>query len=326
MAQLMTLCATRDWPTCPVTDRIFGWQGNLHPSGQSVPLRLAGALHACKLAGDPTLTAVYPPAHTRDDTLWAAVCDTLVNQQAAINAQLDQAPQTNETRRSAVLIAVGHLLADRYHLPIRLSELGASAGLNLHWDDYGLEIDGQPFGAPSPAFTLRPDWTGPPPPMTPPKVVARAGVDLNPLELPRDAQRLESYLWADQPERIALTRAAMAVANTPVAKDDAIDWLQGQLDHTPGQLHLIYSTVAWQYFPREKQAQGAALIAKAGQTATDSSPLAWFGMETDGATPGAALSLRLWPGDITIPLGRADFHGRWVQWNVQNAVKEDKDT
>ncbi|TDK41408.1 hypothetical protein [Antarcticimicrobium luteum] len=31
---------------------------------------------------------------------------------------------------------------------------------------------------------------------------------------------------------------------------------------------------------------------------------------------GSALTLRLWPGDLTIELGRADFHGRWVRWNA----------
>jgi hypothetical protein len=277
-------------------------------------LRLAGALHACKLAGDPALTAVYPPHRVDDDTLWATVCGALIDQRDTISAQLDQAPQTNEVRRSAVLIAVGHLLADRFNLPIRLSELGASAGLNLYWDHYGLEIDDAKFGASTPALTLRPDWTGPHPPRTALNVTARAGVDINPLDPRRDPQRLQSYLWADQPERMTLTRAAIATAKTPVAKDDAIHWLKAQLGHTSGQLHLIYSTVAWQYFPPEKQAQGAAMIAKAGQTATADSPLAWFSMETDGVQPGAALTLRIWPGDHTIALGRADFHGRWVQW------------
>ncbi|MCG3267776.1 DUF2332 family protein [Yoonia sp. I 8.24] len=318
MAQLMTLCATRPWPDSPVTKRIFEWQGDLYPSGQSVPLRLAGALHACKLAGDPELTAVYPPRQGDPDKIWDAVCAALLQHCTAINAHLDQAPQTNEVRRSAVLIAVGHMLAERFHLPIRLSELGASAGLNLHWDDYALAIGKQQFGAALPALKLRPDWTGPPPPTTPPTVVVRAGVDLNPLELPRDAQRLQSYLWADQPHRITLTRAAMAVAQTKVVKADAIDWLETALAHTPGQLHLIYSTVAWQYFPRDKQITGTALIEQAGLTATAETPMAWFTMETDGTTPGAALTLRLWPGDITIALGRADFHGRWVQWYHQD--------
>jgi hypothetical protein len=29
-----------------------------------------------------------------------------------------------------------------------------------------------------------------------------------------------------------------------------------------------------------------------------------------------ALTLRLWPDDLHIPLGRADFHGRWVIWDA----------
>ncbi len=28
----------------------------------------------------------------------------------------------------------------------------------------------------------------------------------------------------------------------------------------------------------------------------------------------AALGLHLWPDDVILDLGRADFHGRWVRW------------
>ncbi len=56
-------------------------------------------------------------------------------------------------------------------------------------------------------------------------------------------------------------------------------------------------------------------IENAGATATDDTPLAWFSMETDGGR-GAALTLRLWPGDLTIPMGRFDFHGRWINWTA----------
>lgn len=42
-------------------------------------------------------------------------------------------------------------------------------------------------------------------------------------------------------------------------------------------------------------------------------------MEAD-ATPGsAALTLHLWPGDRHIALGRADFHGRWIDWQAPPA-------
>ena len=46
-------------------------------------------------------------------------------------------------------------------------------------------------------------------------------------------------------------------------------------------------------------------------------------MEPDGAGPGAALTLRLWPGDLTFALVRADFHGRWVHWTPDQTTKKD---
>ncbi len=270
MGRLMALCGTMDWPAGSVTDRIFAWQGDISPRGQSVPLRLAGALHALHLQGHAVLGAVYPPQTATDADLWDAVSATFLSEADHINTWLESAPQTNEVRRSATLIAVGHLLAERFGLPIRTSELGASGGLNLHWDAYRLQIGDQKFGADDPVLALTPDWRGPMPPTAKPTVAARAGVDLNPLDPrnPAHALRLQAYLWPDQPERLALTRAAINAADTAVSKGDAIDWLAPRLAHIPGQTHMIYSTVAWQYFPAEKQAQGTKLIQQAGATAT----------------------------------------------------------
>ena len=318
MGRLMMLCATRDWPDGDVARRIFAWQGELGPRDQSVPLRLAGALHALRLEGDPVLAAAYPPAEVSDDALWAAVTDRLVARAAAIDRFLDSPPQTNEVRRSTVLIAAGHWLAARFGLPLRTSEIGASGGLNLHWDSYALQAHGQMFGPDDPALTLTPDWTGHLPPATPPQVVSRGGVDIKPLDPgdPADALRLQAYLWPDQPDRLDLTRKAIAAAATRVERADGVDWLLPRLAHRPGTLHLVYSTVAWQYLPEARRAEGAAAIAAAGATATADHPLAWFTMENDGEERGAALTLRLWPGDLTLVAGRADFHGRWVDWHL----------
>ena len=316
MGQLMALCGTMAWPDGSIKDRVFSWDGDISPGGQSVPLRLAGALHALHLEGHANLSAVYPPHVVSDEILWDVVRSTLISDAGHIHYWLDSAPQTNEVRRSAVLIAIGHVLADRFGLPMRTSELGASGGLNLHWDAYALKLGEDVFGAANPALTLSPDWSGPKPPARSPHVIARAGVDLNPLNPtnPDHALRLQAYLWPDQPERMSLTRAAIKTARTSVTQGDAIDWLAGRIAHQSGQLHLIYSTVAWQYFPDAKKAEGTRIIAQAGAVAAKTTPLAWFSMENDGAGPGAALTLQLWPGDLMINLGRADFHGRWVDW------------
>ena len=319
MARLCRLLSDRLDPVGPLGARLFGWAGDLGPSGDSVPLRLCGGLHALALQGHAGLAAVYPPQTPDDDALWAAVAGAMATEAAFLDAFLNSAPQTNEVRRSAALIAAGHWLAARHGLPLVLSELGASAGLNTIWDRYALALTGAAYGPADPVLTLRPDWTGPLPPAAPVTVAARAAVDLNPIDLDDPAQRLRllAYLWPDQPERRALPLAAIAARPLMPQRADAVDWLaQRRETPRPGHLHLIFHTVAWQYFPGPAQARGQALIEAAGARATPDTPLAWLGYEADGATPGAALTLRLWPGDLTLALGRADFHGRWVDWRA----------
>jgi hypothetical protein len=179
-----------------------------------------------------------------------------------------------------------------------------------------MKAQGQMFGPRDPALTLHPDWSGPLPPTTRPTVIQKAAVDLNPLDPrdPLDAERLRAYLWPDQAERLDLTQRAISAASVTVEKGDAIEWLAQRLTAVPETLHLIYSTVAWQYFPKASQDRGTSMILSAGAKASVDAPLAWFMMETDGAAPGAALTPRLWPGDEHITLGRADFHGRWIDW------------
>lgn len=318
MARLLTLLADRLRPDTALTRRLVDWPGDIGPKGASVPLRLAGALHALALQGNPGLRAVYPPHETSDDALWQGVETALHTEAAFLDAFLDSPPQTNEVRRSAVLIAAGHWLAARHPLSFVLSELGASAGLNLNWDRFALQTPAGSLGPADPALTLAPDWTGPLPAPAAPRIADRAGVDLSPIDLTDPAQRLRlmAYLWPDQPHRRALTEAAIAAAPPPLARADAIDWLAPRLAPRPGHLHLIWTTIAWQYFPPERQRLGQDLIETAGARATGSTPLAWLSFEADGNSPGAALTLRLWPGDLTFALGRADFHGRWIDWTA----------
>jgi len=321
MGQLLGILAT-DWPTDTALARKFTtFTGDIGPAGHSLPLRIAAGLHALVLShASPSLAAVYPPNTASDRQLRAAVLEALDTHQDFLLDWTDSAPQTNEVRRSAALIAGAHVAAAQFDLPVVLSELGASGGLNLLWDHYALDIAGTRFGPATAAITLTPDWTGPLPPDATPRIAQRAGVDLNPLRpaQPADLLRLMAYLWPDQPERLAMTRAAAALPQPTLTKGDAIDWLSPQLNAAPqGHLHIIQHTVAWQYFPADAQAKGRALIEAAGQQATPTRPLAWLSMETDGDTTGAigaALTLRFWPGDITLDLGRADFHGRWIKW------------
>jgi hypothetical protein len=318
MAQLMAGLADGLQPGHPVADTVLGWQGDPSPSADSVPLRLAGGLHALVLTGaDPDLAAAY--ANPGPDLTTAALA-AIARHPDHLLSWLKSPPQTNEIRRSTVMIATGHWLTARFGLPMVLSELGASAGLNLMWDHYALQVEGQRFGPDDAVLTLMPDWTGPLPPATRPQVIDRRGVDLNPLDPQADRLRLLAYLWADQPDRLSRTAAALDLAaqvEPHVDRADAGDWLETRLrTQHPGALHMIYHTIAWQYFPPATQARAEAAMARAGAMATPDAPIARLGMEADGTTPGAAITLTLWPGGTTQSLGRVDFHGRWMDWRA----------
>ena len=322
MGRLLSMLAEH-WPEDSAIGRKFAaFEGDIGPAGHSLPLRIAGGLHALVLKRSaPDLAAVYPPKEADEAALRDAVLAALTSHEDFLLEWTDSAPQTNEVRRSAALIAGAHVALAHFDMPIHLSELGASAGLNMMWDHYALEIAGERFGPNMPAVLLTPDWDGPLPPAARPVIAERAGVDLNPLDAQRQDHllRLMAYLWPDQPHRLTMTRAAASVQTRKPVQGDAIDWLAERLSAAPqGQLHLVQHTVAWQYFPAAAQARGRGLLEAAGAQATRARPLAWLSMESDGtatAGNGARLALRLWPGDLTIDLGRADFHGRWIRWD-----------
>lgn len=318
-ARILRLLAEGLAPGTPVANCVLDWRGAPSGHADAVALRLAAGLHALALQGRPiALQSFYNnPARYTDIEALAVMLDTMETHTTPLMCWLDNAPQTNEVGRSAPLIAAGHWLTARYGLALALSELGASAGLNLIWDRYALDIGGI-FGAPASPLRLAPDWRGTLPPATAPQIAERRAIDLNPLDVARDSLRILSYIWADQPQRMALTQAAIDLAkNTHVEQGDAIDWLETRLSTTmPNRLHLVYHTVAWQYLSATAQAKGEALLQAAGARATDAAPLAHLAMESDGAEPGASLVLRLWPGAQVIVLGRVDFHGRWVDWQA----------
>jgi hypothetical protein len=319
-ARLCTLAAERLTADTSVGAKILGWPGNPDGTGDALALRFAGTLHALVRSGqDPALSAVYPPHAMDDDILWPAVEAAMQRDETFILDRLTSAPQTNEVRRSSALLPGFLTIAALTGKPLVLSEVGASAGLNLQWDRYSYQLGDFRWGDASPV-DLAPRWEGPPPPEAVIEVVERAGCDLNPLDpaSENDRLRLFSYIWADQQDRLDRTAAALKMATysgLKVEKADAIDWLRKRLAiPRRGITHVIYHTIAWQYLPPALKAEGEALIAEAGSRATQEAPLARLQLEADGKPEGAAIFLTLWPTGETREIGRADFHGRWVKW------------
>jgi len=319
-ARLMALFAARLRPGTAVMDRLLNWPGNPAPQADNAPLRLAGGLHALVLTGAaPALAEIYPDTTGDEDELWTRVTETLIAHETTLLRWLDQPPQTNEVRRSAALAPAFHLIAGATDGPLALWELGCSGGLNLRADQFRIEGPVS-YGPEGSSLQHQPDWQGPAPVPVSLTIADRRGVDLAPLDPtnPEHQLRLRAYLWPDQPHRRRLTDAAISLAAihpARITKGDAVAWLAAHLRERPANMTtVIYHTVAWQYLPGDAQARGHSLIAAAGATATPDAPLAHLAMEADETSPGAGLTLTLWPGGRTHTLARVDFHGRWIHW------------
>lgn len=321
-ARLCTLASERLDRSTKVGERILNWEGDPGIRGDLVPARLTGALHALVIDGkDDALKAAYPPNEVGDDRLWSQIARAFGEHETFILDRLKSAPQTNEVRRSSGLLAGFLVIANLFKKPLILSEFGASMGLNLNWDRYHYDLGGFLWGNPSSTVKFKPDWEGVHPPRADIRVIDRAGCDLNPLDpdSPEDRLRLLSYLWADQPDRVERTRAAIEIARTHrvrVERGDALAWLRDRRLETltPGTAHVVYHSIAWQYLPPDARALGESIITEAGSRATTDAPLARLQMEADEGSDGVTLSLQIWPTGERRELGRADPHGRWLRW------------
>ena len=219
--------------------RVLDWPGRPDARGDSVPLRLAAGLHALVRRGRvPRLAALYPPNSPPEaEALRAALAEAVADAEADLLPWLDLPPQTNEPMRSGPLMAgLLAVAAETGGLPLALHEIGASAGLVLVLDRYDHRLGGAAAGTPGAAVTIAPAWEGGPPPQEEPvRVANRRGCDLDPLDVtdPEDRERLLAYVWPDQADRLARTKAAIGVAAPDPPRLDraeAAAWAEAALD------------------------------------------------------------------------------------------------
>jgi hypothetical protein len=307
----------------PVADLVGGWHTN--PRADALVLRLAGAVHAAALSRrDVALTGAYATASMNIDAAWPIARAFLGRERAWVGEFLRFAPQTNETRRSIALLAGFLTFAESWAGPIDTLEIGASAGLNLLWDKFSYKTSSWSWGGDS-AVQIDTDWQGqaPPSPVRP-QVRNRAACDLNPLDIrdPDQALRLKSYIWPDQPDRLARFDGALKVAienDVRVERADASAWIAAKLAaRASDAATIVYHSVFLQYPPRDVRKAIVGAIQDAGAAATPQAPLAWVRLEPEAVTDGVENGLRFvidlttWPGGQRRILGYTDGHVRSV--------------
>lgn len=322
-AMLLEMAAVRLDESSEVGRAILAWPGN--PRADALALRFAGSLHALVLSGaSDALTRVYPGAGARPDgeMLWSAVTQALDHHGPTMLRFLESPPQTNEVARCAALLGGFLTIASETLRPLALLEIGASAGLNLHWDGYGYDFGETSWGPADAPLRLAPEWRGPLPALGPVEIHQRRGCDQRPIDpgSAHDRLRLRAYVWADQRARLERLDAALdhtARAGTRVEQADAADWVETQLAARPaGLTTVLYHSIVWQYLPATVQQRIEAALARAALTDADT-PLAWLRMEPGPPQAGhAELRLTSWPGGSSRLLAEVDYHGRWVSWRA----------
>lgn len=298
------------------------------PPGSVPQLRLLAALHRLALADEaPELARFYPSAggDLPVDGVWPVALATIAGHFDWLRARVSRTVQTNEPGRSAVLFAALLWLTDRCRRPIRLLELGASAGLNLLADRYCYISDGRELGEPSSPVQFVEPWSPPPAidlahaarALT---ISARHGCDIAPLDpgSPEGRLTLLSYIWPDELDRMDRMRAALQIASRQprmVTARPAADWLPDALARgREEELTVIWHSLFRQYLaPEEWNALETAF--RVGAEAGPHRPIVWLSMEpSSDHLASVALTARTAPGAPAHLLARCGDHGPPVRW------------
>jgi hypothetical protein len=304
---------------------VRGHEDDPGPSG--LALRVAGSVHRLVLAGAaPELAAYYPTVGgTWSSDGVPAVTDFLGRRGDEVRPLLDRAPQTNEVGRSAALVGGLLRVVARWGLPVRLFEIGSSAGLNLQADRFRFTDDeGRGWGDPGSPVTLEGAWTGVPLPVEEtPRIVQRGGCDVHPVDVTTEDGRLTltSYVWPDQTARHERLAGAIELARRdPVAVEaaDAASYAAG-LRLEPGTATVLWHSVMWQYVPDDQKRRVTARLAELGASGTGTMPLVHLYAEPARRTPGAEhrgwVCAETWPGDgERVFWGDMAAHGPPVVW------------
>jgi len=293
------------------------------PFEAAVGLRLLGAVHRLVLEGRvPALARHYPSVGGDGDSgaAWRQLRDLLPSHGPALAAYLGHPPQTNEVARSAALVGGFLTVARERALPMRLLEIGTSAGLHLRFDQYRYEAGDLAFGDPASPLRFVGLWEGTPPFTTTCTIAVRAGCDVDPVDPTSEEGRLTltSYLWPDQKERLADLRGALEVAArvpAKVTRAAAADWLREQLAKpAPGVATVVFHSIVWQYLSDADRKRVRRTIEEAGRRASTDAPVAWLRFEPSADRSCAEVRLASWPGGEDRLLATAGYHGRPVRW------------
>ncbi len=302
--------AARTRPRQPPPNMLFGavqyllLQGAEHALGQHYPI-VSGAPRPM----EPAAGAFRDFCREHRDTL--------------VELVRTRRTQTNVVRRCTCLLPAFSQVANEAEGRLSLIDLGASAGLNLNFDRYGVRYlrsgrEVRRWGDAEAPVQLEAELRGD----AVPKIAdcipvgGRTGVDLNPIDAqdPDAVLWLRALIWPEHVERHRrLLDAAQELARQPVRllRGDAGELLPGLLAAAPEEEALtVFTTVALYQFPRRTRAGVEAALVRASRRR----PI--WRVALEGADD-MELTLTRYRDGAAMPadlLARASPHGWWLEW------------
>ena len=298
----------------PTWEVLRGHEGDPGPS--ALALRLMGAVNRLVLRGDePALAAIFSDPDRDEVAAWQAFSSVLERNGESLRQLVELPVQTNEIGRCAALLPGFLTVSGETGLPLRLLEVGASAGLNLRWDRYCYVAEELVWGPLDSSVTITVEFQGemrfPAPPEI--EIAERRGCDAAPIDptTPEGHLDLLAYVWPDQVDRIERLRGALGIAAelaVPIDREGAATWVERVLgERSPGRATVLFNSFVLQYLSEEELAAFHRHVQEAGERATQEEPLAWLRMEQGGEW--ADVRLATWPGGKDHQLARAGYHG-----------------
>ena len=299
--------------------------------GSALALRFMASVHRLVLRGDAPELAAHSPSvggsvGDEDDT-WRSFVDVVRDHADELRVLVARPCPTNEVGRSAAVVGGFLTVASETGLPLRVLEIGGSAGLNLRWDHYRYEAGPSVWGDPSSPVRFDDVYEGTtPPPFEGEALVAeREGCDLDPIDPSTEDGRLalRSFVWADQVRRLRLLEGALEIAarvSATVDRADAVEWTRDRLAvPRDGVATVLFHSVVMDQVPLAARTAIRTSIEEAAARATDDAPLAWLRME--GSYSYARLRfqphevwLTTWPGGNERKVADTGAHGMPVRW------------
>ncbi|HLY03608.1 MAG TPA: DUF2332 domain-containing protein [Candidatus Cybelea sp.] len=287
-------------------------------------LHLAGALHCLALLGEPALARHYPSTGGDGNArgAWTTARTMLISTPSTFAPLLARIPQTNEPARSMPLLAAFSWLSKRFEMPLRLREIGASAGLNLRFDRYRYDGETWQWGDAGSPLALRNRIVAGRPGNVDARIIVddRIGCDLNPLDATKeeDRLRLTSFVWPDQAERLERLRNALSIARDFPVRIDAeafATWLPREGLPRRGALTVVFHTIVEEHLSLSAKSELAATISRLGDGASPEAPFACVRMELDDGRYRTCL--QVWPNP-TDPMAicESDGHAQGITWAI----------